>query len=172
MVSNYYTDPYEKAKAVNPDSLLEEMKEEHPDFPYLVAFTRLSWVFREAMFAFGSTIRKLECTETELDLLQWSAEKVLNESEIKLGERETIYEYFYAGAEVIRDLRKLGWDDDKIREYKVTELEIENARHLIEADFCLNCDDRDSTGLVKEGEDLCSCCEDELVEVDAFGVPT
>lgn len=169
-MTDYEQKKFNEARAVSPTQILEEAKEESPEdygrYAYMVAFMRLESKYSEAMEHYGSVMRELTNKACELDLLQWAAEKVLDKSHLELGEYQTIFEYLYSGAEVIRDLRDRGWDDDKIREHTITELEVENCRHLTAKDFCLNCDDRDE--VVEEGQHFCAYCADEFVEVDSF----
>ena len=163
MSINYEQAKCDKASAVSLDKILEEAKKENPEYAYVVAFTRLSWLFQNTVLDFRSVMRTLQETHTELEVLRLAAEKVLDESEIRLSDNETVCEYFYGGADVVRDLRKKGWNDDAIRGHKISELEIEKCRYLTAADHCLNC--KDEYVFVEADKNFCSYCEDELTEV-------
>jgi len=148
-----------KFKAFDPEAILQAAKDDKDNkYPYITAFVKLAWewpsIVRELEYAMESV--------KELDALQWAAEKVLNEERIDSpDDKVSVWEgVLYPGAEVIKDLRKRGWSDDRIRKHKITDLEIQHERHLTPDDFCINCQDPDE--YVGPDKLLCTLCEDEL----------
>lgn len=154
-----------KFKAIDPEAVLEEAKADPTnEYPYVTAYVKLKWEW-------GNMLRMLERAMEdvkELDSLQWAAEKVLDDSRIDAPtDKETVWEgILYPAAKVIDDLRKRGWSDDRIRRHKITDLEIQQERHVVPSDLCVECQDPDT--FVGPDNTFCSLCEDELEEVARY----
>jgi len=161
----YEREQLQKFQQIDPDAVLQQAKDDPTnEYPYITAFVTLAWEWKSFVRALEGAVEKAE----RLDNLEWAAEKVLDDARIDSpNDKESVLEgLFYPAAEVIKDLRARGWSNDRIRRHKITDLEVEQERHVVPSDLCVECQDPDT--FVGPDKTFCSLCEDELEEVARY----
>jgi hypothetical protein len=160
---------FAESKAIDPDAILTRAKQDNPEFAYAVAFTTLSYRFKEVMRRYEHAMEDVR----ELDIVSWAVDRILWDRRLDVEEfggswgDSLLEKLFFPAVELIKDLRRRGFTDEMLRDHFVTPLEIEHERLMLPSDFCLECGDREE--FLPADRIFCTLCEDKFVVIADFG---
>lgn len=150
MKKHWRQDNLDRINAVDVNKLRDEAKaeskkEDNYDSTYPRLCGALQHYFGEAKDTANALMEELREKTIKIDALQWAAESVLNDTDIRTYcDRQEVYEMLYEAAEIVEKAIRAGMTDDQLREHLkdgVTDEEYKHGRFLEAHEICKDCEE-------------------------------